>query len=562
MDVLQTEEERQRVQEYVRRAQMLMSQRGPFNDTWDQISEVLRPDATSFTGQFSQQGQKTGQTLFDSTGQHAAELLAAGFYSLLTNPQTKWFEITTTNPRLRDQRDVQIWLNDVTQILLTEIARPQTGFTMAMQEANMDYVTYGNSILYETQKANRITLEFHALPLQECYFVEGPDGMVQALYRLYMRKVFEVVDKFGLQNVSHEVRELFNGGQYNNDVKILHVIEPNRMAFKSHLAKHLPYSSLYFDYSHQSLMSESGYWEKPFQVARFRKRANEVYGRGPGHTALPDLQTLQEVMRTTLKCAQKNADPPLVMPDAAFVEPLKMAPGSVSFYRPGSSSDQIRPIVSGDPKWGFETAQDLRQRIENMFYVNQLQLVQGPQMTATEVVQRTEESMRTMGPIVGRDMTESVAPGVERCFYMLMRSGVLPPPPDIVLSTWPGLSVAFLSPFAKALDQAEANALLRVTQLISPFLDVDPTVMDIFSVDGIARRLAAMYALDPRMLRTPQQVAQVRAQRAQQQQQQQMAEMMKNGGSGFGAFAQGLNQMAQAQERSNPPNTGFTPAVQ
>ncbi len=48
-------------------------------------------------------------------------------------------------------------------------------------------------------------------------------------------------------------------------------------------------------------------------------------------------------------------------------------------------------IVSNDIDWEYQ---------------NQLMMQSGPQMTATEVVQRNEEKMRLLGPVLGRLQSE------------------------------------------------------------------------------------------------------------------------------------------------------------
>lgn len=542
-------QERTREDEYKRRIEQLVSDRGVFNSHWDEISKFVRPDAASFTGTNNTPGQKKGQMLLDAVGAHSNQLLAAGFYSLLTNPQTKWFELTTTNAALRDSREVRIWLSDASDALLTEIQRPQTGFQTALHEAYLDHGAYGNGVIFVTTKPDRVTLSFQALPLQECYFVEGQDGQVVALYRRYVRTVQALVDFFGLENVAKEVRDKFDSGQYLHKHTVLHVIEPNRYAYMSGKAKHLPYASIYMDLDHKHIMRESGFQERPFMACRFNKTSYEVYGRGPGSTALADLKTLNEIMKTTLRGAQKAVDPPLLVPDNAFVTPPHMVPGGISYYRPDNPADKITPVQTGaDPRWGLEIATETRNRIRQMFYVDQLQLNEGPQMTATEVIQRTEEKMRLMGPVIGRAITELLSPLIERSFHLMLRAGQLPEPPAELIEAGPRLKVVYLSPLVKAQDQSEANALLRVTQLMSPFLSVDPTAMDVFNTDALARHLIDIYAVNPRVIRTETEVDQVREARAQQQQEASMAQMLQAGGSGFNAITAGMANLQDMQQ--------------
>lgn len=216
------------------------------------------------------------------------------------------------------------------------------------------------------------------------------------------------------------------------------------------------------------------------------------------------------------------------------------------YHRPGSSQDQIRPLLTGaQPQWGEKIAEDIRSRVRDMFFVNQLQLNEGPQMTATEVLQRTEEKTRLLGPVIGRAMTELLSPCLTRTFGLLLRAGALPQPPAQLMMAGPKLGIAYTSPFAKAIDQEEANGLLRVTQLIAPFVQADPTIMDNFDGDQMVKHFTEMYALDPRLIRDPQAVAKMRAQRAQQQQ---MASMTEQAGVGASALNQVTSGMVNLQK--------------
>ena len=53
-------------------------------------------------------------------------------------------------------------------------------------------------------------------------------------------------------------------------------------------------------------------------------------------TALPDVKMLNEMSKTTIKAAQKQVDPPLLVPDDGFILPVRTVPGGLNFYRAGT----------------------------------------------------------------------------------------------------------------------------------------------------------------------------------------------------------------------------------
>ena len=73
-----------------------------------------------------------------------------------------------------------------------------------------------------------------------------------------------------------------------------------------------------------------------------------------------------------------------------------------------------------------EIMQDVRERIKQHFFVDQFQLREGPQMTATEVNTRVDMQLRLLGPLLGRLHFEFLQPMVGRMLQIMSRKGLLP----------------------------------------------------------------------------------------------------------------------------------------
>lgn len=531
-----------RVRTWKHKLSQMESDRGVFNAQWDEVAKVVCPDAAKFSSSYNTQGQKNNQELYDATGVHANELLASGFYSMLTSPSQKWFEITTNNHELNKEREVQLWLAEVSRRMYYEIQRPQTNFATSMHEVYHSLGAFGNGILFVTENRQLNALQFNSLPLQECYFFEGQNGRVDTLYRKYQRTAFQLVNTFGYNKVSKDTQKKFDDNNLADKVDVLHIIEPSA-------GKNKPYSSIYVELAAEHILSEGGFEEQPFMIGRFYKTSYEVYGRGPGSSALSDLKMLQQIEKTVLRGAQKVVDPPLLVPDQGFIGDIRAFPGGISYFRSGvSADDRIMPLqTGGNPALGEEIAQGYRDRVREMFYVDKLQLNEGPQMTATEVIQRNEDRLRLLGPVTGRVQAELLGPCLQRVFGLLMRAGRLPEAPEVFADPSIKLKIVYQSPMMKAQEQTEANGLLRVTQLISPFMSIDPAVMDVFNSEAIARGMGEMYSINPEYFRSNKEVQALRDQRAQAQQAQAQTEALRNGGAGLKDMAQGMAALGGLQ---------------
>lgn len=152
-------------------------------------------------------------------------------------------------------------------------------------------------------------------------------------------------------------------------------------------------------------------------------------------------------------------------------------------------------------------------------------------MTATEVRQRTEEQLRLMSPILGRQHNELLRPLIDRVFGICLRRNLLPEAPEALGGR--ELKVQYVSQIAKAQKASVADSFLRALQNIGPLLEFDPTVMDNIDSDAALIHMAQTFDLPQEIIRDRNEVKQVREQRAeaqqaqaQQEQQMQQAEMI------------------------------------
>jgi len=164
-----------------------------------------------------------------------------------------------------------------------------------------------------------------------------------------------------------------------------------------------------------------------------------------------------------------------------------------------------------------------RQAIRSAFYVDQLILGQGPQMTATEVVQRTEEKMRLLGPLTGRLSQELLQPLISRVYSILARQKAYQPAPDFMTNQ--NLEIEYVSPLAKAQRQGDIQSMTRLLELMTPLSQLDPGIMDYVDSDGISKHLIKILGVPATAVRGDREVAMMRAQRQEEQAEQ--AEQMQ-----------------------------------
>jgi hypothetical protein len=444
------------------------------------------------------------------------------------------------------------WLESATDVMYQAFQR--SNFQEQVHELYHDLITFGTGVMFvESDEDNQV--RFGTRHISECYVSEDDQGRVDTVYRKFKMPARAAAMRFGEDVLSQRMKKALAEDPYS-EVTIIHVVRPREdrdVTKEDTLNK--PYLSCYIDPEEKTILSESGYDEFPYMVPRYLKASFELgYGRSPAMTALPDVKMLNKMSETTIRAAQKQVDPPLMVPDDGFMLPIRTVPGGLNFYRSGTR-DRLEPLnIGANNPLGLSMEEQRRTAIRSAFFVDQLIMGEGPQMTATEVIQRTEEKMRLLGPVLGRLQAELLQPLINRVFNILVRQQAFPPAPDNLKEL--DLDIEYVSPLAKAQRSGDVQSVMRLFELIGPMGQLDPGVFDYMDTDGMVKYLIKVLGVPASVVRGEDEVYQVRTERAQQQaQQQQMAEMAQMA-EAAGNAAPALNavddlqQQAAAQEQA------------
>ena len=503
----------------MQRQRRMAGDRESWDTHWQEVSELVLPRRSDFVGARAK-GDKRGLKAVDSSAIIANELLSAGLHGMLTNPASKWFALRVSDPRMMEARGVKLWLEEVERLIFSELHAAASGFTSHMHELYLDLTAFGTAVMFiGTDDLGDVT--FSTRHLKECFLSEDPYGLVDTVYRKFDYTVRQIKHRWP-DTHGERIQKLWDSEKYDDKFDILHAVYPRKERDpKLRTTENLPVASVYVLCKDEIVLSEGGFEEMPYMTPRWSKVAGEIYGRGPGLNSLPDIKMLQEMAKTIIKSAQKIVDPPLQAEDDSVLGPVRTVPGGLNFRRPGS--DYVRPLETrANIPIGLEMMQDLRNRIREGFYIDQLQLHQGPQMTATEVLQRTEEKLRLLGPVLGRLQSELLSPLVSRVFGILTRSNKLPlPPPELEDMEY---QVEYVSPLARAQRQVEANGLMRVFEIGNPVFTVDPSTASVLNGPDVVRWLGDLFGVPSSLFKSEEEM---QAMLEAQQQQQQMAQMMQ-----------------------------------
>jgi len=505
----------------LRRLDRLKKQRKTWESHWQEIADYMRPRKADITKKSQTPGNKRSELIFDGTAINAAELLSASLHGMLTNMSTPWFSLRFTDPAINQEDEAKEWLEATEDVLYAAFHR--SNFQEQIHELYDDLILFGTAVmLIEPDKEE--SFRFSTRHIAECYLAEDENGRVDTVYRQFRMFARAAISQFGAAKVGDTILKTAERDPYEQ-VTILHVVMPRDDRDVRKINKtNKPFASFYIEPEEKIVLSESGYDEMPYVVPRWLKSSYELgYGRSPSMNALADTKVLSKMSEITLRAAQKQVDPPLMVPDDGFMLPVRTVPGGLNFYRSGTR-DRLEPLnIGANNPLGLQMEEQRRQAIRAAFYVDHLVLSQGPQMTATEVLSRTESAMRILGPSLGRLQAELLQPLIGRCWNIMLRGKNLPVAPPMLNAA--SVEIEYVSPLAKAQKQTEVQAMVRMLELLQPLMGLDPGIVDHIDSDGLAKHVIKVLGIPASVTRGEREVADIRAQRQQQQQEQ--AEMQQ-----------------------------------
>jgi hypothetical protein len=509
----------------------LKTERSSWDTHWRELSDYLMPRSGRFTTSDTNKGGKRHNNIYDNTGTRSLRVLAAGMMAGMTSPARPWFRLTTSIPELDESAAVKKWLADVTRMMLIVFAKSNT--YRALHSIYEELGAFGTGASVVMPDFDTV---IHHNPLTVGEYAVATDykGQVNTLYREFQKTVGEVVNQFGHDKVSLRTRNLYDTGNLEAWITLVHAIEPR--ADRDHKlkdAKNMPWRSIYFELGadDNKVLRESGYNRFPALVPRWMTSGGDIYGNSPGMEALGDIKQLQHEQLRKAQGIDYMTKPPLQVPTALKNRELDTLPGGVSFVDAANPNGGIRSAFEVNLRLDYLLAdiQDVRERIKGAFYADLFLMLansNNTNMTATEVAERHEEKLLMLGPVLERLHNELLDPLIEMTFDRMIEAGVVPPPPEELQGM--ELSVEFVSMLAQAQRAVATNGVDRFVANLGAVAQLKPEVLDKLDADRWADAYADMLGVDPEMIVPGEQVALIREQRAQAAQaQQQMAAMQQ-----------------------------------
>lgn len=520
------------VQEIIEATRRNRSERAQLNMLLEEVASVLSPERLGFIGQIVSPGRRN-DALFDTQPITAKRGLVNALAAMLRPKSAapgKWFDIVPDDEDLLKQREIKEWVDFAEERLWRALYNPKAKFIESAGEVDDDLVSFGTGAGFLGTRKDQRGLMFRSFHLNCIYIEADSENNVVTVYVIERLTAVQAADRYGEENLGAKTLEDLRSPNKQGATKKFefywcvtprHLRDPR---VRSNL--NMPFQSTVVDVESESIVVEEGFEEFPFFFPRWDTRSGEVYGRGPGILALPDVLTLNQMGKTMLRGLERAVDPPWLLPSDSMVNAPQMFASGVSYY----DAKAVRSLGLRDPfkqmesraqiPWGLNAQQAAREQIHALFYRNVLNLpISAPQMTATEVIQRREEFVREIGAVFGRLESDYTGPLVERAFNIMLRRGAFGDQgtiPRELQST--GINFRFASPVEKAKRQIEEATVMQGIDKALAIGQIQPEAMDPFNWTEVGKFLAESGDFPQQLLLDEEAIKAKQANRAAQQQ--------------------------------------------
>jgi hypothetical protein len=516
---------------------------------WDDCARYIMQRKGNILTKLSP-GQAQTTNIYDTTATEAALVCAAGILTHIMPAGEKWFRLS---PRGQNApAAAREWLDKLGDAAIEQIYT--SNFYRGMHEDLLDDVVFGTSLLLLEEGKKRL-LNYINIPVGTFSIEENSEGDVDTIYREWQWTARQAKQEWGEEALGPLVRQALRdktATSSNKKFTFIHIIEPRDVPDykQGELAApdRRPIRSVYVCKEDKRIIDDGGYYEMPAFCSRFERSNNEVYGRSPGTQAMPEIKLVNAMERDMLTAIELNVRPPWLIPNESDTDAIENVPDGISYYDSTANGAKPEPVVLKNRlDLGEMKTEQKRQRIRDAFFNKMFQMLSSAselkrEKTAYEVQMLVAEQLVLFSPIFSRFIEEKTNPMIERVVGIVLRSGLVePPPPEIQGIKY---EITYTSKIALAIKAAENQSIVTMMTLVQQAAAVDPSAADLLKWPESLRMMARNIGVPASVLRTEAEQKAMSAQRAKMEQAAQAAEVAKTAAQGAQALGPKAQEMA------------------
>ena len=544
---------------YKSKVRQMEENRQDYLKRWKAIRDYQLPYIGCFddTADTTDYARRRDTNIYHSVAWQANQSFAAGVMSGLTPPSRQWFRLIWSNDTMKNHPEAGELLDKRMNILQDVLLK--SNFYNAIHSSYLE-LAFGQAPLAIFQDADT---GVHFVPFTVgTYMMEnGPDGIVDTFCTKYEMTARQLADKFGADRLPSSIRaELENGGVKTKH-KLWWLVEPNRFHDRNKEVMdkyHMKYLSLYWlEEGEKDFLDIGGFQEWPIPVARYLVTGSETYGKGPGWFAEGDSKGLQKLEKDDIIAVELGIKPPMAASATTAKQGINLTPGS---YTVVERNEPVTPLfnVNVNLQHLQEKILDLQDRIKRAYSADlfmMLERLEDKSMTAQEVLQRKQEQLQQLGPVVQRLQFEFLRKIIERVYNILDRAGILPQPEDAELAlalSQQEVTIEYISPLAQAQKMAGMTNIEQAIAFTGQLAQFDQSVLDKIDFAKTIDSYFDMVGAPASIKRTEEEYEAIQQQKAQAMAEAKQQEQMAQAVQMAAPAAQAAKNITEAANDGNP----------
>ncbi len=526
----------------------LETDRSTLTSHYSELARYIWPDHGIFyRAKGEPEGGKRAQEIVDTTAPIAADRCASALMSMTAPSHRQYHRLAVDDDELKDDLAVKQWLEQTNDTLFRRRYAPKSGFPAQYHECCKSAVVFGPMATFIEDVVSDDGSSYncyHALSVSNTYLIVDDKNRVSGFARRLEFNAQQLADKFGADRLPERVRKCLDSesqGQRLQKWGVVHVVQP--MPQKQNVTG-FTHSSRYSLVEGTAMLEERGYRGLPLASARYSTLPGEQYGRSIAMLVLPSIKGLNKAKRDFIIGIHKQVDPPLLAhDDDGVMTVIKAVAGKVT---QGGVTADGHPLVIplGQPgrlDWADKYLEDERRQINDAFMTTLFQiLTEQPtrQQTAYEVSVREVEKAALMSPSTDRINDEYFSALVARELAIAEEAGDIAAMPESLRARPGAIKVIHVGDLSVAQQAEKILGIQRALEVAPLFAEQDPSAPKRIKWADAFKQFGEGVGISAELMRTDEEMAEMREQDEQQQAMAAAAEAAPGAGIAARNFAQ------------------------
>lgn len=542
------------------RLKTLVDARRDYEDRWKSIRDYQLPWIGNFddTADSTNPARRRDLKSMSNVAWLSNQVFAAGVMSGLTPPSRQWFKFGFGNSALSDDIEAMQILDERQEIVSSYLSK--SNFYNCIFQ-NYSELAAGQSPLGVFKSADGI--RFQPYQLGTYYIDTDASGIVNTFARKYKLTAAQLAEQFGEDKLPESVKSILRTeSKYSKKYTVCWLVEPNKKRLPDNIKNtNLPYRSMYWleDAGNDDFIDVGGFHEFPVPTARYYTKGHEAYALGPAWFAEGDVKQHNLLKEDYLRAVELGVKPPLKSPSSVYNKGISLKPGGVTIVDEQlNSKNVVEPLFNvainlQELQTEIMRLEDSIKRTYNADLFLMLDSIDRGQMTAREVMERQQEKLQQLGPVVERMQFEFLSPLIERVYNILERAGMFPPiPPEVQERIGSAeVKIEYISPLAQAQKMSGLVNIEQAVAFAAQMAQIYPETLQSIDAVGAINRYFDMLGAPAAMRRSKEETEQRIQQQQQQAMQQQIAEQTIAAAQATAPVAQAAKNITEAANDGN-----------